>query len=190
MSTNSSASDASARPVADRIALAIQSLRVAAPHRFDALVRIDNRAVEADARFQFDIRHGMLHRRGCHAIPPNVPLLGLASTGPEYLIAACKRCKPVPEPPPDTRSTDRANVMFGLVSLVDQFAGVLRERGKDYRQTPDGQRLGTQLKEIYSGLGAREKEIVDVVINTLDQVAARLRSMDSDLKNPTPNGGE
>jgi hypothetical protein len=172
------------RSVADDVALAIQGLR-AAGRGFDALVRIDNRAAEAKSPFQFDAGRGLVHRRGCHAIPPNAPLFGLTSLSRDGLSRACKRCKPVPEPPPDTQAADRTDVLFGLVSLVDQFAGVLKERGKDYRQTPDGQNLGMQLKGLYQTLGVREKALLDVVLGTLDQLAARLRALDGALN---PNG--
>ncbi len=174
--------------VVDQVALAIQTLRASTPGHFDALVRIDNRADEAIAPFQFDAARGMLHRKGCRAIPVNAPLLGLAEADPDYMIYACKRCKPVPETSPETKAADRADVMFGLVSLVDQFAGVLKERGRDYRQTADGQHLGAQLQDVYQALGAREKEIVDVVIGALDQVAARLRSLDGGLKQTAAKG--
>lgn len=169
------------RPVSDQIAVALQGLRHVAHGSFDALVRIDNRAAERNAPFQFDAVTGLVHRRGCRAIPPSAPLFGLASVSRDQLSRACKRCKPMPEPPPDTKVADRSNMLFGLVSLVDQFAGVLKERGKDYRLTPDGQHLGTQIDEVYRTLGVREKEILDTVLTTLDKLAAGLRAVDGAL---------
>jgi len=187
---NDAGASDSARPVGDQVALAIQSLRSGMVGGFDTLVRIDNREAEADAQFQFDAAGGILHRWGCRAIPPKAPLLGLASASPDQLTYACERCKPVPEPQPETRSADRSDVLFGLASLVDQFAGVLKERGKDYRRSSDGQRLEAQMKETYQTLGSREKEIIDVLLSTLEQAAARLRNLDVELRQTGTKGGE
>jgi hypothetical protein len=178
------------RSVADEVALAVQGLRRAAAGGFDALVRIDNRTAEANAPFQFDAARGLLHRRGCRAIPPNAPLFGLTSIGGDVLSRVCRRCKPVPEASQDTKATDRADMLFGLVSLVDQFAGVLKERGKDYRQTAEGQHLGTQLGAVYQSLGAREKDVLDVVLTTLDQVVTRLRALDGALNQNGTKGND
>ena len=181
---NDGATARTQKSVADEVALAVQGLRLASDGESRALLRIDNRAAEANAPFQFDAAGGLLHRRGCRAIRAHAPVFGLTNPSPEDLSRACKRCNPVPEPP-DPKSHDRVDVLFGLVSLVDQFSGVLKERGKDYRQTAEGQRLDTQLGEVYRDLGAREKEILDAVLGTLDQIVARLRALDGTLN---PNG--
>lgn len=176
------------RFVADEVALAIQHLRLVSGG-FNTLVRIDNRATEVNAPYQFDAARGLVHRRGCRAIPPNAPLFALTSVSRDDLRHACNRCQPVPEPS-DNKAADRTDMLFGLVSLVDQFADVLKERGKDYRLTTDGQHLDTQLGEVYRTLGVREKEILDVVLTTLDQVAARLRALNGSLNQNGTKGNE
>ena len=101
---------------------------------------------------------------------------------------ACKRCKPLPDEPNVNEPKDRADLLFGLVSLVDQFAGVLKERGRDYQSTEQGQQLSAQLGDIYRSLGRREKEVLDTVLGTLDTVIQRLRELDRSLNNNGAGG--
>jgi len=177
-------------PVVDEVALALQGLRQAGLGTgYDVLVRIDNRSAEAGAPYQLDAARGVLHRRDCRALPKSAPTFALGRVSEEALSRACKRCKPMIEPTqPKTR--ERADVLFGLVSLVDQFGSVLKERGKDFRQTPEGRRLDTQLTEVYQGLGAREKEVLDVVLATVNDILARLRSIDGALNREEKKEGD
>ena len=86
--------------------------------------------------------------------------------------------------------TDRADLLLGLLSLVSQFSGVLKERGKDYQKTDEGQALITQLGAIYRDLGRREKDILDAMLGTLDTVVERLRALDRSLNKNGVDGKE
>jgi len=179
MSTN----DPAVRKLLDAAAIALQGLRQDRRLRWDTLVRIDNTAEAAAAPYQFDAAQGLVHRRTCRAIPAGAALYGLAHITRDDLNRACKRCKPLPDQqPPPTDTTERADLLFGLVSVIDQFAGVLKERGKDYQKTNEGQQLGAQLDAVYRTLDRRQKEVLDTVLMALDQVVERLRTMDSALK--------
>ena len=126
----------------DQAALAVQDLRsrgrLGGP---DFLLRIDNRAEAAEAPFQFDAANGIVHRRGCGAVPAGArsALYGFWKIGPDDQQLACKRCRPVPDDHQEVEETDRTDLLYGLISVVDQFAGVLKERGKDYQRTSTGQ---------------------------------------------------
>ena len=177
-------------PLLDEVALAVQTLRHAGRIGFDVLVRIDNTAEAGGAPYQFDAARGTLHRRGCRAIPDGAPLYARWHLGRDDLTVACKRCKPLPDETKPSDPTDRADLLLGLLSLVSQFSGVLKERGKDYQKTDEGQALITQLGAIYRDLGRREKDILDAMLGTLDTVAERLRALDRSLNKNGVDGKE
>jgi hypothetical protein len=168
----------------DQAALAVQELRQEGRlGQWNTLIRIDNRAEAAEAPFQFDAADGMLHRKGCKAIPSHArsALYGLWHIGSDDRRRACPRCKPVPDEQPAEPENDRADLFFGLLSIVDQFSGVLKERGKDFKQTSEGRKLSTQLGELYQALGKREKDVLETVLTSLDQLAQRMRDIDNGL---------
>jgi hypothetical protein len=76
---------------------------------------------------------------------------------------------------------DRADLLFGLLSVMGQFAGVLKERGRDYQRTSEGQELSSQLTSFYRALGQREKEVLDTVLASLGQLVERLHRIDEGL---------
>jgi hypothetical protein len=178
------------RPLLDQAALAVQALRDGTRPDADVLVRIDNTAETEAAPYQFDANTGKLHRRGCRAIPDAAPLYARWHLTRDDLTHACKRCKPLPDEPHTSEPTDRADLLFGLFSLVDQFSGVLKQRGKDYQKTDEGQALSAQLGSIYRGLGRREKEMLDTVLGTLDALVERLRALDRSLNSNGADGRE
>jgi hypothetical protein len=179
------------RPLLDQAALALQALRVGGRLRSDVLLRIDNTTEAAAAPYQFDAAAGRLHRLGCRAIPDGAPLYGRWHIGSDDLTVACKRCRPLQDETKPDEPTERADLLLGVLSLVTQFSGVLKERGKDYQKTDEGQALTAQLGAIYRNLGRREKEILDAMLGTLDTVIERLRALDRELsKNGNKNGAE
>jgi len=183
-------SNESARPLLDQAALAVQALRDGSRPGLDVLVRIDNTAEADAAPYQFDANAGKLHRRSCRAIPDSAPLYGRWHLSRDDLIHACQRCKPLPDEPNTSEQTDRADLLFGLFSLVDQFSGVLKQRGKDYQKTDEGRALTAQLGAVYRGLGRREKEVLDTVLGMLDGGIERLRALDRSLNSNGTEGRE
>lgn len=161
-------------PLGDRLALHLQELRRANRLGGDRpLLRIDNREEAAAAPYQFDIAGGVVHRRGCRSIPKasGSALYGLWRIGPEEEKLACPRCKPSPvaegvrEGP-----TVSSDLVYGVLSILDQFASVLKERGREYRETREGRRLKGDLEGLYEALGREQREIVDVLASALDGV--------------------
>ena len=168
----------------DWVALAIQQLHQ--DRRLggcDTLIRIDNLAEAADAPFQFDPVNGALHRKGCRVIPrgSRSALYSLWRIGPEEQKWSCPQCRPMPDEQRTDEEGDRIHLLFGLISVVDQFAGVLKERGRDFQKTSEGQKLATQLGGFYRSLGQREKEVLDTIISSLDQLTQRIREIDTGL---------
>ena len=177
------------RPLAERVALAIQDLHGNESHdRWNTLLRIDNRAEAAEAPFQFDAVHGVLHRRGCRAIPLGArsAVYSLWRVGPDELKRACERCRPVPEERATPNETERTDLLFGLISVIDQFGGVLKERGKDYQKTDEGRQITAQWGRFYRALGRREKEVLDTVLSSLEALIGKIREADERLNADEP----
>lgn len=171
--------------VADVVGLGIQELRASGALRgSEPLLRIDNREQARRAPFQLDAATGRIHRRGCRSIPrgSRSALYGVWRIGRGEQPLACPRCKPMPEtekkPDDPEYPTD---LLYGVLSVVSQFGGVLRERGQEYRKSSVGQILGERIGDMYRGINERERNILDVVLASLDEIAGTLRGLDADL---------
>jgi hypothetical protein len=175
---------AASMDLGDLVALKIQEWHATAKLQGDQpLLRIDNREEVGDAPFQFDAASGRLHRRGCRALaaPSRRPVYGVWQVGLHEWKLACGQCKPVAE---DEKTQDRsgaADLLFGFVSIIAQFGGVLRERGREYRQSSPGRVLNQQIETLYEGLGRRERDIVDTVLVSLDGLVTKIRDLDRGL---------
>ena len=178
------------RPLLDQVALTLQALRNVGGLPSDVLLRIDNTKEAVAAPYQFDAAAGRLHRRGCRAIPEGAPLYGRWHLSHDDLTVACKRCRPLPDETKPSEPTDRTDLLLGVLSLVSQFSSVIKERGKDYQKTDEGQALTAQLGAIYRNLGQREKDMLDAMLGTLDVVIERLRSLDRTLHKNGAGGKE
>jgi hypothetical protein len=176
----------------DLVALKIQEWHAAAKLEGDQpLLRIDNREEVEEAPFQFDAASGRLHRRGCHALaaPSRRPVYGVWQVGLHEWTLACARCKPVAENDDAQDRSAAADLLFGFVSIVAQFGGVLRERGREYRQSSPGRVLNQQIETLYQGLGRRERDIVDTVLVSLDGLVTRIRDIDRGLNGMNGTNG-
>lgn len=168
----------------DLVALKIQEWHAAAKLGGDQpLVRIDNREEVEEAPFQFDAASGRLHRRGCRALaaPSRRPVYGVWQVGLHGWKLACEQCKPVAE---DGKAQDRsgtADLLFGFVSIIAQFGGVLRERGREYRQSSPGRLLNQQIETLYQGLDRRERDMVDTILVSIDGLVTRIRELERSL---------
>lgn len=170
--------------IGDLIALKVQELQTRRKLRGgQPLLKIDYRDEAARAPFQFDTAAGRLHRRGCRSIPrrSRSALYGVWGIGPEEQQLACSRCKPVPKEDKTEDQSYASDLFFGFLSILDQFGGVLRERGREYRKSREGRRLGADLEGIYAGLGAREKEMLGALLSSLDGLTRTIRELDEGL---------
>jgi hypothetical protein len=144
------------------------------------LVRIDNLKDAAQAPFQLDASTGRLHRRGCRAIPARsrLALYGLWHFGPEEGKLICPSCKPeLMKKATETRS-DATDILFGLVSLIDQFGGVLKERGQEYRSSEDGRQLGHRFEGLLQRLDQGEQDFLSTLLTSMDGLIQTVREFD------------
>lgn len=180
--------------VGDAIALGLQSLRRAQAQKAgQPLLKIDNTEDAKNAPFQFDAARGRIHRNGCSAIPKSSEsaLYGVWRVGPEEMELACPRCKPEPTKPEQSDPNIATDMFYGLLSVIDQFGGVLRERGREYRRSQDGQKVGKELDSLYRGIGEREREILQTVITSLDGMVKVVKDFECEMTGPnghTSNG--
>ncbi|HEY2662137.1 MAG TPA: hypothetical protein VGI79_20625 [Caulobacteraceae bacterium] len=179
----------------DAVGLHIQELHARGRlHGTEPLLRIDNREQARAAPYQFDAARGQLHRTGCPAIPPGSmsALYGVWQIGPDEESLACPRCNPMLKPDEKTEPKPHddlpRDLLYGLLSVISQFGGVLRERGQEYRHSRAGAQLGGQIEKIYSGVNERERDILDLLASSLGNLAVVLRDLDEGINGNTGDG--
>lgn len=178
-------------PLGDLVALKLQELhRHAEPEGGRPLLRIDNAQDAARAPFQFDAASGRLHRRSCRSIaaPARLALYGVWRIGPHERQLACERCRPMQEDEKPDQRGDAAELLFGFLSIVTQFGSVLRERGREYRNSSEGREIGARIDAFYKGLGRREQDILSTVLGSLDGLVRQIRDLDSGLDGMNGHG--
>ncbi len=82
------------------------------------------------------------------------------------------------------------DLLYGVLSVVNQFGGVLRERGQEYRKSSIGKLLSSRIDSMYSGINERERTILDVVLTSLDQLVTTIRTLDENLHNAAGTNGD
>jgi hypothetical protein len=182
-------------PPLDQVALQIQDLHRRGKLR-DAqpLLRIDQRKEAADAPYQFDAVRGRLHRTGCRAIPAasKSALYGVWEFRASEQHLACPRCKPVPTRKKNTaRALDvpASDLVYGVLSILEQFGGVLRERGREYRRSQTGDQLRSGVRDLYELFGTGERGMLDVLASALDGLSSVVNDLQRSLASTNGNGG-
>lgn len=169
-------------PLGDLFAVTVQEFhRAGKLTAGQALLRIDYREPAQGAPFQLDVAVGRVHRRGCPAIPKHSvsALYGFWQIDHADQQLACTRCKPVTM---DEQPKDRelvSDLLYGFLSIVAQFGGVLRERGQEYRSSPTGRALRAQLSELYRELGESERMALDAIAASLEHLATRIHDVEA-----------
>lgn len=177
------APSAPASRIGDAIALTLQELQRHGDAGQRPLVRIDARREAAAAPFQLDVAAGRLHRAGCRALPERsrTALYGLWELPEAAAALACPRCRPGPRGEAAVDRDGAIDYLFGLLSTLDQFGGVIRERGREFRESTQGRALGRNLGGLYSSLGEREREVLGVVLTSLDGLITTIADLDSSV---------
>jgi hypothetical protein len=175
----------------DFVALELQELfRAGAVDTALPLLRIDCRSEAAEAPFRFDMVEGKLHRAGCSAIPrPSLSALySVWETGDDSAALACPRCKPVPGQATPMKRDTSLDFLYGFLSIVDQFGSVLKERGREYRNSTRGRQLSKELTEAMEGLEKPQREALKVAVDSLDGLIKAIQQVNKALEGHTANG--
>lgn len=157
--------------IGDTIALEIQSLRQKGKIDPDqGLLRIDYRKESAQAPFYFDMVHGKLHCRGCAAIPRDSQsaLYAVWDPGSNSAELACKKCCPVPTKGKNMAKDTASDIMFGFLSILDQFGSVLIERGREYSDSDRGREVKQNISNLFSELDQAQQEALNLTLSSLD----------------------
>ena len=168
----------------DLVALELQELF--RNRRIDSqpgLLRIDNQREAANAPFHFDMVNGKLHRTGCPAIPQASAqaLYAVWNPGEELPALACEKCRPAPVESSDMRQDSSLDIIYGFLSIVDQFGSVLKERGKEYRNSRRGRRLAKDLSGMFSALDQSQQEALQLTIDSLDSLVKVMQQANHSL---------
>jgi hypothetical protein len=184
-----------AASLGDRVALEIQELHRRGKLRdTQPLLRIDQRREAADAPFQFDAVRGRLHRNGCRAIPATSrsALYGVWEFRPGERHLACPRCKPVPtrrKKATHVLDAPASDLVYGVLSILDQFGGVLRERGREYRRSRNGEQLRSGVQDLYAILGNGERDVLHVLATALDALSSVVNDLQRGVASTIGPGG-
>ena len=89
--------------------------------------------------------------------------------------------------PQDDQTVD---LLYGFLSVVSQFGGVLRERGQEYRRSRAGAALGARVEKIYADVNEGERRVLDVLTASLGTLAVTLREIEGGINGARTAGSE
>lgn len=180
------------REIGDDIALRLQSLRVGGKADDEQpLLRLDYREQAAGAPFQFDIACSKLHRTECPDIPSGsrTALYGVWEVNDDDLKLACGRCRPQRVKDDEMKKNSSTDMMYGFLSILDQFGSVLVERGREYRSSEHGKEVAKTVEGILSGLDNAQKDAISSTIASLDGLLRVIQDYNAGLAASNGNGG-
>lgn len=156
------------------------------------LIRIDYQDEAAKAPFQFDPVRGRIHRTQCQSIPSDArsALFGRWSMDEQEVVLACRYCRPRPSDQSLRRErTDAVEVLYGVISIFEQFSTFLRERGREFRNSDEGKQIEKQVEAFYARLDAQQQRTLDVIMLSLDQMLEAVRESNKNFQSgPDVNG--
>jgi len=149
------------------------------------LVRIDAQREAVQAPYQFDTVRGRLHRRDCHAIPPDArsALFGRWAMAEADSTLACADCVPMPnEASPGTERIKTVELLYGVASILGQFGTLLYERGKEFRSSDEGRQLEQQVDKFYAQLSTQQQQVFNLLLASLEQLVTAVQDCDRKLQ--------
>lgn len=187
--------------IGDRCALAIQALHKAGKLSADQpLLRIDYRAEMAQAPFQFDMVNAQLHRSDCTEIPRHSKsaIYAVWEISSKDTNVVCESCRPVSEKRDQMNTEEDAtlDIVYGMLSIMDQFVSVLRERGKEYRTSEHGKALIKTVTAAFAEWDHKQQEVLNVTVSALESLSkivhdynASVQRQGHDKNGSDPGGG-
>ena len=85
---------------------------------------------------------------------------------------------------------DPSDNLFGVLSVIDQFGSVIRERGREFRESEEGRKLKASIDGAYSGLEERERATLQVVLSSLDGLLQTIQDLDASLDGHERRNGQ
>lgn len=148
-----------------------------------SLLRINNPGETANAPFMFDMVNGRLHRADCAKIPvvSKSALYAVWQPRRNDLEISCETCRPAAAKVGHMKRGTASDIIFGFLSLLDQFSSVLIERGKEYRKSERGRQVEKSLDEVFSALEETQGEILDTALSSLDVLLEGMQGVNASL---------
>lgn len=103
---------------------------------------------------------------------------------------ACPTCRPRPDDDGDVANDGVTDYVFGVLSVLDQFGSVIRERGREFRESEEGRQLKAGLDGLYQGLEERERATLQVILTSLDGLLATIADIDTSLDGQERRNGD
>jgi hypothetical protein len=179
-----------ARPFAavDYGALLLQRLRSEGRIDDQRLLRVDCRPEAKEAPFLFDAARGILHRNGCAAIAKSshTALYAVWRVTEEDLELACKRCRPMPDNRKNISQIDLTDIVFGVMSVIDQFGAVLGQRGREFRGTDRGKAMERSFGSLLTSLDRNQKQGYSLALKTLETAINSISAYNEKLRRDIP----
>lgn len=169
----------------DTVSLKLQALhREGKINDEQPLIKIDYRKEASEAPFRFDAANGKLHRAGCNAIPRDSRSAVYAVWKLEKgdIKYACDKCRPVFKKGAVMNKNIVSDIIFGFLSILDQFSSVLSERGKEYRNSEHGKAIVKTVETIFSELDHKQKETLNVMLSSLDGLLEIMQECNTSLQ--------
>lgn len=190
-STNKAGPDEIEAVVLDKAAILLQRLRSQGRLAHDRpLVRLDYRDQAREAPFRYDSARGILHRRECAAIPADSQSVLYAvwqiEDGDRKHV--CKKCNPTPRQNGNQTLTT-TDMVFGFLSVIDQFGTILFERGKEFRQTARGKDLERSLGGILEEINEANEQGFSFITSSLDAVVRAINEYNAQEERKNGGGG-
>jgi hypothetical protein len=89
------------------------------------------------------------------------------------------------------RQDSSLDIIYGFLSMVDQFGSVLRERGREYRNSRQGKRLAKDLGGMFSALDQTQQDALQLTLASLDGLVKAIEQANRSLApddGPVNNG--
>ena len=103
---------------------------------------------------------------------------------------ACEQCRPAPTKDKTMEKNVASDLLFGFLSIVDQFGSVLCERGKEYRDSERGHQVETTIENLFSELDQTERETLDFMLSSLDGLLKVIDGYNQNLQDQTNGKSE
>lgn len=102
---------------------------------------------------------------------------------------ACLSCRPVPQGTrPEGERIESVEFLYGVASILGQFGTLLRERGKEFRNSDEGRQLEQQVESFYAQLDVQQRHVVDLVLTSLEQLVKAVQECDRNLQTANKPG--
>jgi hypothetical protein len=84
------------------------------------------------------------------------------------------------------RQDSSLDIIYGFLSIVDQFGSVLTERGREYRNSRRGRRLAKDLSGMFSALDQTQQDALQLTLASLDGLVKAIEQANRSLAPPGP----